>query len=119
MKLDMDLAKDILHALEERGNECLQPIEIELPGRSPAEVCYHVMLLDEAGLIRATDLSALGHLRWRAIRLTWNGHQLLELARREATWEKAKAVVREKSGGLALGLLESVLAQMARVALGL
>ena len=119
MKRDMDLARDILLALEARGNGRLGLIEVDIPERSRAEVAYHIMVLSQAGLIEATDLSSPGRFDWRARHLTWQGHEFIEAARNDTLWEHAKSTVIERTSGLALELLKGVLTQLGKQALGL
>ena len=119
MKRDMDLARDILLALEDRGNGRLGLIKIDIPDRSRAEVSYHVMLLAQAALIEATDLSSPNRFGWRARNLTWQGHEFLEAARNDTIWERATTAVVERTGGLTLDLLQATLIKIGREALGL
>jgi DNA-binding transcriptional ArsR family regulator len=118
MKHDMDLARQILLALEaDPEADGHGWVEIEIDGRSAREISYHVRLLDEAGLIEARDCFNLDGQDWRPTRLTWEGHQFLEASRQETRWQKAKRVVLEKAGGLPFEALKQVLFQLLREAL--
>ena len=59
MKRDMDLVRSILLAIEANQNDPFDWIDLDIPGRSPWEVAYHIMILAEAGLIEAQDLSSM------------------------------------------------------------
>ena len=118
MKLDMDLARRILAEIEASDSISLRP-KIELPDRSEAEISYHVMLLSQAGLIEAQDISSPERLRWVPGHLTMAGHELLEMSRRDTLWERAKTTVRRQTGGLALELVRIARSDLARKELGL
>ena len=59
MKRDMDLARLILLKIEQTADDPRSWINLEVPDYTPAEVSYHVMILNEAGLIDACDLSTM------------------------------------------------------------
>ena len=117
MKRNMDLIRSILFEVE-----ALHPNQggkqIEINGRDFAEVTYHVVLLHEAGLIRATVEYEKNQPRCFVDRLTWEGHEFLEAARNDAFWKKAILTIRNKAGGLGYEVLRHVLVQMAKDAVG-
>ena len=119
MKRDMDLARDILFAVEKSDDDPLGWIELKLPGRSSKEVAYHVMILAEAGLIEAQDLSSMDGFDYKPKRLTWHGHEFLDAARSDILWERAKKETLKQTGGLSLDLLKAVLLHLGKQALGL
>jgi len=109
MQRDMDLVRKILFETEKAPYEGGW-IDLEIEGYEPNAISYHVLLLDEAGLLRATELSSLGvGPEWRPERLTWAGHEFIEAARDEGRWEKAKKIMWEKSGGMAFEVLTALL----------
>ncbi len=108
MKRDMDLVRAILFALEELPFDG-GPLELKIEGHSPEEITYHVMLLDEAGLIKAFDFSGDEFTDWRPSHITWAGHEFLNAARDSGRWNKAKALVKEKGGGIVFEVLKQVL----------
>ncbi len=117
MTRDMDLVRQLLLALEEReiGNTRTPQIE----GRSDDEIGGHLVLLAEAGLILGVDATAMdGRPRMIPLRLTWDGHEFLDLMRNASTWSRAKAWVAEKGEGLGMEALKSVLQVLVRQALG-
>ena len=116
MKRNMDLARNILAIIE---TVIAVPCDVDIKGRSRAEISYHVKLLHEAGLIEATDLSSPEQLHWLPGHLTWAGHEFLDLARRDTLWERAKTKMLNETGGLSLELLRAVLLDLARRNLGL
>ena len=56
MKLDHDLVRDILLAIEASNGNPLGWITLEIPDRTKTELSYHVQILAEAGFIEAQDL---------------------------------------------------------------
>lgn len=108
MERDMDLVRKILFQLEEAPYEGGW-VELDLEGRTENEVAYHVALLNEAGLVRAVNMSSQDIKDWKPTRLTWQGHEFLEAAREDSRWEAAKKVVQEKGGGLAFAILKELL----------
>ena len=118
MKRDMDLARTILFAIEQNEDDPLGWIELNIPDRSAEEVAYHVMILAEAGLIEAQDLSTMGGFDYKPKRLTWQGHEFLDAARSDTLWERAKKLTLEQTGGLSLDLLKAALLLLGKQALG-
>ncbi len=113
MKRDMDLARAILLAVEEKGGpDGGSEIDIGFPEKTPEEVSYHVQLLHEAGLLQATDYSSIGDYDWMPERLTWEGHEFLDAARNETLWNRAKSITLEKTGGLGFESVKFALIQM-------
>jgi hypothetical protein len=112
MKRDMDLARQILLQIEAAPSPD-SLVSVTSPNHTETEVSYHVMLLEEAQLIKAHDFSGDSGIRWEPIRLTWAGHEFLEAARNDTRWERAKALMREKVGGIVFSLLKEVLIKLA------
>ena len=112
----MDLARLILLKIEQTADDPRSWINLEVPDYTPAEVSYHVMILNEAGLIDACDLSTMGrgNSDWRPKRLTWNGHEFLDAARNDSIWNKAK----EKAISMNFELLKELLLCIIRQQLG-
>ena len=95
MKRDMDLARKILLHLEEEcdpaGEGLLpEPVHTAITEYSQREIFYHMRLLSDANLIKLEDGSDYGCDVAFATRLTWKGHEFLELSRNESVWNKAK-----------------------------
>ena len=114
MKRDMDLVRKILFAIEESesGN-----IELDRLGDDLDRVYRHVELMQECGLvdaliIRGGDGPEEEIQLCTVKRLTWNGHDFLDKARKESIWKKAKSRCIEKTGGLALVALDLVLTKL-------
>jgi hypothetical protein len=112
MKRDMDLVRRILFQVEEKG----QPhgyVDLEIPGYAPEQIAHHVHLMQEAGLIEASNLSTTEGIDYRPTRLTWSGHEFLDAARNATVWNKAKEMVREKGGSVPFEILKDLLLKVA------
>lgn len=121
MRRDMDLVREILLAIEKDEKDPLGWVELELPTRSRKEVAYHVMLMHQAGLVAARDVSTMGDdgFDWRPKSLTWQGHEFLEAARNDTIWRKAVGKMVEVTGGVSLDVLKDLLIASGKQALGL
>ena len=104
MKLDKDLVRDILLALEADEGDPRELKNIEVPGWTDEQVAYTVCILAEGGLIEATDLSDMCNWDWRAQRLTYAGHEYVDTIRDGEVWRKTKEVA-GKAGAFSLQLL--------------
>lgn len=114
MKRDMDLCRKVLLEVEANPRATGPAwVDLDIKGWVPAELAYHVQLLHEAGFLEASDLTTTAGLDWRPIRLTYEGHEFVEAARKETRWRKAKSLVLEKTGGLSLDVLKAVLVKLA------
>lgn len=106
MKLDKDLVREVLLAIE--GNSApviMSPLFI--PGRSAEEVSYHVMLLDEAGLVQGHNSGGSLRFEWIPMRLTYKGHEFIDSVRDPEIWRKTKEGA-EKAGVGGVGFLVEI-----------
>ena len=110
MQRDIDLIRKILLDLEQKG-AYTSWMEIDIEEYSPEQMDYHLELMIEAGLISARA-SQGGFSRHLPLRLAWQGHEFLDLARDTARWEKAKASFKQ-AGSVPFELLQAALAEMA------
>ncbi|QIB50071.1 MULTISPECIES: DUF2513 domain-containing protein [Pseudomonas] len=104
MKLDKDLVREILLAVE--ASSPGESITLSLENRTDQEISYHVLLLHEAGLLVGQDASVLADVFavWKAKRLTYKGHEFLDTVRDGEVWRRTKAGA-EKAGVASLGLI--------------
>lgn len=119
MKRDMDLARKILFAVETDNTDLGGWVKIDIPGYDKQAISYHVMLLDEAGLIEGQNVSTFGELEWVVERLTWQGHDFLDAARSDTVWQKAKDQTLKVAGGVTFDIMKELLVQSARDLMGL
>lgn len=118
MQRDLNLIRSILLKLEEHDDP-LDWAAIEVDGFSELQVSYHIMLLDQAGLIDATDCSSNDGLHWEAKSLTWTGHEFLDAARNSSIWNRALEKVGQVAGGVSFAVLVELLKKYALEAVGL
>ncbi len=111
MKRDMDLVRSILLQVEANEDDPRGMIPLDIPGKSPMDVSYHVMLMAEAGLITAHDLSSSSGYNFIPKRLTWSGHEFLDAARNETVWNETKMTVAKKAGTVSFEVLKALLSQ--------
>ncbi len=89
MKRDMDLVRAILIEME-KWTPGQDGGEIEVQGRTPEEITYHLGLMHEAGLIKAINASSHDGEAWLPLKILWDGHEFLDAARSDTVWAKAK-----------------------------
>ncbi|MEE1866945.1 DUF2513 domain-containing protein [Pseudomonas auratipiscis] len=106
MKLDKELVRQILLAVEAHDDP-QGWMDLEIEGRPDEEVSYHVMLLDEAGLVAGIDLGSIGQFEWQPKRLTYKGHEFLDSIRDPEIWRRTKEGA-EKAGVGGLGFLVEI-----------
>lgn len=117
MKRDMELARLILMRIEAQ-EDYREDISCDFEGYTEEQVYYHIMLLNEAGLIVAFDASSLQDLQWIPQRLTWQGHEFLESARDNTIWSKAKDIM-ARTGGFAFEVAKPLLIDLLKQRIGL
>ncbi len=117
MKRDIDLIREILLQLELNGPN-MSGVKFQIEGYSQDEINYHLSLLVEGGLVDAIDVSSHKGVGWIPRRLTLEGHDFLDRARDKNRWEKAKKILAEKGGGMAIGLLNSILINLIKNEMG-
>lgn len=122
MKRDIDLIRKLLLYLEEKPDDNMIE-DLEINGFSKIQVQYHFILMAQAGLIRC-ERSLSSSTSDRVIRvypfsLTWQGHEFLEASKNDTFWDKAKNLVKSKSGALSIDVLKAVLISMAKESVGL
>ncbi|WP_428304910.1 DUF2513 domain-containing protein [Lacipirellula sp.] len=107
MKRDLDLARQLLLEIENRGADCSVSVLRSGPNHEAEErIRYHLRLLIDAGLLKEVDRTAGGV---PCVRLTDAGHETIELTRSESRWRDAKFACQERTGGLSLGVVRNIL----------
>ena len=107
MKRDMDLLRSFLLKVEEQpvNGPFTTPV---VPGYSEDELYYHAKLAEDAGFIEA-DFTFDG---FTVQRLTYAGHEFLDMAREERLWNKAKQSVLSNAGTLTVEALKTALSML-------
>jgi hypothetical protein len=126
VKRDLDLVRKLLIYFNDKPDDSMEnapnnPLAIN--GYSDNLVSYHLLIMDEAGLLRC-ERSVSSTTEGRLIRvypfsLTWAGHEFLSAAIDETTWNKAKGVSLEKAGVLSFEIIKDLLILMAKDKLGM
>ncbi|QHG68240.1 DUF2513 domain-containing protein [Pseudomonas putida] len=65
MRLNKELVREILLAVEASEKSPRSWINLSSEGHGEEVIAYHVMLLDEAGLLVGQDLSSMSRFDWR------------------------------------------------------
>lgn len=103
MRLDWECVRAILTALEDVPEQDGRLMPGDVPGFAWPVVSYHIEVLAEAGLIKAQCVRALGApTACFAMRLTFAGHELLDVVRQAGLWNRVKARIRD--AGLAMSI---------------
>jgi hypothetical protein len=123
MQRDMELIRKIMLTVEQHDHG-FAPREIEIEGYSDEQVGYHCYLLGDAGLAEAIDVTTRGSESPCAVvrHLTWAGHEFLDAAKDDSTWERAKQRLASAGKSLhtvTLGVLQGVLVDVAKQQLGI
>jgi hypothetical protein len=112
MKRDLKLVKHILLRVEAQDHV---ESKFSIPGYDDKTVSYHVAVMKEAGLLDAIVHKFMdGTVEGIPIRMTWQGHEWLDLARNNKTWKNAKKLVKEKTGSVSFEIMKVILIQMAK-----
>jgi hypothetical protein len=109
MRLDADLVRTVLMKTAELPFDgCVH--EIEIDGCSDEALNYHIMILDQAGLLEALDLTTTDGICWRPKYLTYEGNEFLSAAERDTVWNKAKTMAMSGAKTASLEALKTALA---------
>ena len=109
MKRDLDLIRQILLDIEGEGEDpSRRPgfASIADDGYDPEAIPYHVQLMHDAGLIVADELVPG---QWWPERITWEGHEFLDLARNDALWQRTKRDVESQAGSAPFQVVRDLL----------
>lgn len=94
----MDLFRNLLPYYEKNciNGQVIGP-DINLGNYSIDEICYHVELMVDEDLIKATDVSAgSDHYKVYLVkRLTYKGHEFLSALKNDTVWNKVKDTSKE------------------------
>ncbi len=110
MKRDLDLIRRILLNIETEGEDSSRRpgfANIADDGYDPEAIQYHVQLMHDAGLIVADELVPG---QWWPERITWAGHEFLDLARNAALWQATNRDVESKVGSAPFQIVRDLLA---------
>lgn len=109
MKRDIELIRKLLFYFEEKPDDHMEECP-RIDDFSELEIKYHLLLMDEAGLLRCereVTQSSNRVIKVYPFSLTWKGHEFLEAARNLTIWSRAKSVCLDKSGSLSFEVLKA------------
>lgn len=118
MKRDMDLFKAILEAIEDKPST-KHWTACPLLGYPIEDVVGHLRLIADAGLVDARFVSPINNGAGFAIRITNEGHDFLEAARKPQLWAAAKKKIIDAGVPLTVGTLQMILNGQIKQHLGL
>lgn len=120
MKRDMNLVREILLWATEQENAGVNA-NPTIDGYSADQIAHHVHLMSQAGLVEAADTTTMDDSGPTALLLsvTWAGHDFIDAARDDTTWNKTKTKVLSSGLSFTFDLLKEVLVAAAKGPLGL
>ena len=112
MQRNMDLVRTILTRLESNPDGRCPP-HYGIIGYMPEQIAYHAHIMMQDGLIETADIASCENSGPDSVptTLTWKGHEFLDLARDQARWNRAKAIV-AKVGGAPISIWMKVLTDL-------
>jgi hypothetical protein len=111
MKRDINLMRQLLLDIENRGADCSVSVLHTGPDKQREERNrYHLRLLIDAGLLKEIDRTTDGI---PCVRLTHQGHELLELIRDESIWQDALWTCQDRTDSLSLTVIQELLSSRA------
>ena len=116
MERDFDLIRELLLQVEAAPSNLGEDVRFRTAEEhSNEQVQYHLTLLLEAEIVKGQDHSSLdGTRRISVSRLTWNGHEFLDLIRSEGRWEAVKKNMRETGTDLSFEAIKTIASQLLR-----
>jgi hypothetical protein len=108
MRFDYDLGRTLLQKIGDLPFDG-RFHDVNVEGRSGEEISYHIMLLHQAGLIEAIDVSSNDGVCWRAKHLTYAGNEFLAAAESDTVWNKAKSIAWQSTKTITLEALKHAL----------
>lgn len=120
MKRDPNLVRALLLHYEQKPTDRADPCPT-VPEYTDSEVKYHLILMYEAGFLRAEpELTKTRRvIKVHPFSLTWQGHEFLEASRDDTLWKKATTTVASKTGSLSFSVLQALLTAMTKQQLGI
>ncbi|WP_158972716.1 DUF2513 domain-containing protein [Paraglaciecola sp. L3A3] len=119
MQRNWDTVREIMLKVE-----ALEPTQMlslsEFEKDRDYEISYHVQMLEEIGLIRASISRTIskGANGFNVKELTWHGHEFLDSVREQSTWSKTKTLISSKGGVMTFEVIKTVAASLVKSAIG-
>ena len=114
MQREMDLCRGILLEIEKYPTPLAHDgtFIVQIPPYTEEQIWYHIKLLNQAGLIEAVDWTTRTKPEWLAKDLTWQGHEFLDAFRGNSVWQKAKRLLMQTVGTVALEGVRQLVPQL-------
>jgi len=119
MQRDMDLCRAILLKLEQDQEPNQGQGKIDVEGYSAALISYNIKMLSQAEYVEALDMSGFNDSDWRAMSLTWKGHEFLDATRDNGIWRKVKAELKDRATSAPFALIQQLAMKYVAAQLGL
>ncbi len=120
MKRDMNLVREILlwATQQEEPGIYRNPT---LPEYTDSQIAHHIHLMWQAGLVEAADTTtnSSGGPAALLLSVSWAGHDFIDAARDDTTWNKTRTKVLSSGLSFTFDLLKEVLVAAAKGPLGL
>lgn len=114
MKRNWELIRKIMLAVEDLASTQQVVSGDDIKGYASEVVSYHIQLLKEAGLVKASCSNSLDSgVECMASQLTWQGHEFLDKVRSPGMWNKTLAVLRDKGLDLSFDTIKAAAAHVA------
>ena len=108
MRRNWDVIRKIMIKLEEIPTETGQLDSDAICGVDNETAFYHMRMMIEAGPAVGGCPETFGRCHGHLLRLTWDGHELLDRIRRDTVWNKVKEIARTKSIDLSADVVKTV-----------
>lgn len=122
MKLDWDLCRRIMIAVEEADVGSDNDLSIEIPGHDARVVSYHVKALWQGGYLDAESVpdDEDFEFTWYVPRaVTFSGHRFLAATRDDKVWKRTLKSVGDKVAGATIETVLALAVAEGKKALGL
>lgn len=108
MKRDMDKVRELLLSIEDAPAS--EPLKFQHTHKDPAhaENEAYLVMLAEAGLIRANNQRSNVRSTWWDVNLTWEGHDFLNTIRDESVWKATKQHLAKVGGSASIEVIAQV-----------
>ncbi len=111
MQRDLDLLRQLLLEIERRGaTSSIDALHADPRHEGDERVRYHLRLLTDGGFLKEVGQTSGGA---PCVRLTYEGHEFVELARSDVRWREAKSTLLASTGGVPLALIRALLMKWA------
>ena len=114
MKRDMELVRSILKIVEDAPGDVALDNIVSACGCTRREAAYHIEMMSDCGLIRATSLRTNVDVPYAVVSgLTWDGCDYLDAIRSDTVWVRAREAIEKTVGDTSLSTVKQVCSSLA------